>query len=412
MSFLAFVRDNIRWLAGGFLLTFFSSFGQTFFIALSAGSIRSEFGLSHGGFGTLYMLATLASALVLTQFGRIVDVLSVSRVTLLIVPLLAGFAAAMAFADTLTVLVLTIFGLRLFGQGMMTHNAITAMGRWYVAQRGRVVSVATIGHQAGEAVFPILYVSIVAGVGWRNTWLLSAGVLIAIALPAIYMLMRVERQPRSSDGPAFDHALRQWTRPEVIRDPVFWLILLGILAPGFIGTTIFFHQVYLVELRGWSIEAFAGSFALLAVMTVCFALLGGLLIDRLSAVRLLPTFLLPLSASCFLLALVEPSWGMFAFMALLGISYGFSSTLFGALWPEIYGTRHLGSIRAVVIALMVFSTAMGPGITGFLIDFGVAYPLQILAMGAYCIAISIVMIFVSRRIAARQTVMADPVAQQ
>ena len=412
MSFLAFVRDNIRWLAGGFLLTFFSSFGQTFFIALSAGSIRSEFGLSHGGFGTLYMLATLASALVLTQFGRIVDVLSVSRVTLLIVPLLAGFAAAMAFADTLTVLVLTIFGLRLFGQGMMTHNAITAMGRWYVAQRGRAVSVATIGHQASEAVFPILYVSIVAGVGWRNTWLLSAGVLIAIALPAIYMLMRVERQPRSSDGPAFDHALRQWTRPEVIRDPIFWLILLGMLAPGFIGTTIFFHQVYLVELRGWSIEAFAGSFALLAVMTVCFALLGGLLIDRLSAVRLPPTFLLPLSASCFLLALVEPSWGMFAFMALLGISYGFSSTLFGALWPEIYGTRHLGSIRAVVIALMVFSTAMGPGITGFLIDFGVAYPLQIMAMGAYCIAISIAMIFVSRRIAARQTVMADPVAQQ
>ena len=412
MSFLAFVRDNIRWLAGGFLLTFFSSFGQTFFIALSAGSIRSEFGLSHGEFGTLYMLATLASALVLTQFGRIVDVLSVSRVTLLIVPLLACFAAAMAFADTSTVLVLTIFGLRLFGQGMMTHNAITAMGRWYVAQRGRAVSVATIGHQAGEAVFPILYVSIVVGVGWRNTWLLSAGVLIAIALPAIYMLMRVERQPRSSDGPAFDHALRQWTRPEVIRDPIFWLILLGMLAPGFIGTTIFFHQVYLVELRGWSIEAFAGSFALLAVMTVCFALLGGLLIDRLSAVRLLPTFLLPLSASCFLLALVEPSWGMFAFMALLGISYGFSSTLFGALWPEIYGTRYLGSIRAVVIALMVFSTAMGPGITGFLIDFGVAYPLQIMAMGAYCIAISVAMIFVSRRIAARQTVMADPVAQQ
>ena len=412
MSFLAFVRDNIRWLAGGFLLTFFSSFGQTFFISLSAGSIRSEFGLSHGEFGTLYMLATLASALVLTQFGRIVDVMSVSRVTLLIVPLLACFAALMAFADTLIVLVLTIFGLRLFGQGMMTHNAITAMGRWYVAQRGRAVSVATIGHQAGEAALPIVYVSIVAGVGWRNTWLLSAGVLIAIALPAIYMLMRVERQPRSSDGPAFDQAVRQWTRPEVIRDPIFWLILLGMLAPGFIGTTIFFHQVYLVELRGWSIEAFAGSFALLAVMTVGFALLGGLLIDRLSAVQLLPTFLLPLSASCFVLALVEPSWGMFAFMALLGISYGFSSTLFGALWPEIYGTRHLGSIRAVVIALMVFSTAMGPGVTGFLIDFGVAYPFQILMMGIYCIAISAAMIFVSRRIAVRQTAMVQPAAQQ
>ncbi|MCY6380309.1 MFS transporter [Hoeflea prorocentri] len=406
MSFPAFVRDNIRWLAGGFLLTFFSSFGQTFFISLSAGSIRSEFGLSHGEFGTLYMLATLASALVLTQFGRIVDVMSVSRVTLLIVPLLACFALSMAYADTLAVLVLAIFGLRLFGQGMMTHNAITAMGRWYVAQRGRAVSVATIGHQAGEAVLPIVYVSIVAGMGWRNTWLLSAAVLIAVALPVIYLLMRVERQPRSSDGPEPMRVLRHWTRAEVVRDPVFWLILLGMLAPGFIGTTIFFHQVYLVELRGWSIEAFAGSFALLAVMTVCFALIGGLLIDRFSAVRLMSSFLVPLAASCFLLATVEATWGMFAFMLLLGVSYGLSSTLFGALWPEIYGTRHLGAIRAVVIALMVFSTAMGPGVTGFLIDFGVGYPLQILTMGVYCLVICVAMIFISRLLAAREIAMA------
>ena len=151
MSYFAFVRDNVRWLAGGFLLTFFSSFGQTFFISLSAGSIRSEFGLSHGEFGSVYMIATLASALTLSQLGKIVDSLSVSRVALIIIPLLALFAASMAFANSLVLLVLAIFGLRLFGQGMMTHNAITAMGRWYVAQRGRAVSVASLGHQVGEA---------------------------------------------------------------------------------------------------------------------------------------------------------------------------------------------------------------------------------------------------------------------
>ncbi|WP_419912868.1 hypothetical protein [Hoeflea sp.] len=88
-------------------------------------------------------------------------------------------------------------------------------------------------------------------------------------------------------------------------------------------------------------------------------------------------------------------------MALLGLSYGLSSTLFGALWPEIYGTKHLGSIRAVVIALMVFSTAMGPGVTGFLIDFGIDYPLQIFVMGLYCIGISLLMVFVGRKAAAR-----------
>ncbi len=377
------------------------SFGQTFYISLSSGSIRAEYGLTHGEFGTLYMLATLASAVTLSQVGKIVDVMSVSRVAVIIIPLLALFAGSMAYVDSLPLLLVTIFGLRLFGQGMMTHNAITAMGRWYVAQRGRAVSVATLGHQAGEAVFPIVYVSIVAGVGWRNTWLLSALLLVGIALPLIYGLMRVERQPRSSDGVEMNSAPRDWTRRDVLRDPIFWLIMVGILAPGFIGTTIFFHQVYLVELRDWSLELFAGSFVFMAMMTISFALIGGMLIDRFSAVAMLPTFLLPLALSCFLLAGIEAQWGIFAFMALLGISYGFSSTLFGALWPEIYGTRHLGSIRAVVIALVVFATAMGPGVTGFLIDFGVSYPLQIFVMGAYCIAISVVMAIISNRVAKR-----------
>lgn len=254
MSFAAFLRDNVRWLAGGFLLTFFSSFGQTFFISLSAGSIRSEFGLSHGEFGTVYMIATLASALTLTQLGKIVDIMSVSRVALIVVPMLAVFSLAMAYADTLTTLVMTMFGLRLFGQGMMTHNAMTAMGRWYVGQRGRAVSVATLGQQAGEAVLPIVYVSIVLTVGWRTTWAYSAVFLIIVALPLIYTLMRVERQPRSTDGVEANSAPINWTRQEVLKDPFFWVILLGVLAPGFIGTSIFFHQVYLVELRGWSIE--------------------------------------------------------------------------------------------------------------------------------------------------------------
>lgn len=401
MPFLAFVRDNVRWLAGGFLLTFFSSFGQTFFIALSAGSIRTEFDLSHGEFGSIYMIATLASALTLTQFGKIVDYISVSKVALIIIPALAVACLGMAFTSNLVMLVMVIYGLRLFGQGMMTHNAITAIGRWYVGQRGRAVSVVTIGHQVGEAALPLLYVSVVAFVGWRETWMMAAGMLILIALPLSYGLMRVERRPQSTDGAGRRASGRDWTRPEVLRDPLFWLVCIGLLAPSFIGTTIFFHQVYLIELRGWSVGAFAGSYAFMAVMTVCLALIAGVLVDRFTAVALLPSFLLPLAGACFILGLVEEQWGVFAFMALVGVSYGLSSTLFGAVWPEMYGMAHLGSIRAIVVALMVFASAMGPGVTGFLIDFHIAYPMQILAMGVYCVVVCLLMVMVGRKVTER-----------
>lgn len=406
MSFFAFIRDNTRWLAGGLLLTLFSSFGQTFFISLSAGQIREEYGLSHGGFGTLYMLATLASALSLPYVGRIVDYVSVAKVALLIIPMLALASVSMALSHHIALLVLTIYGLRLFGQGMMTHNAITAMGRWYVARRGRAVSIATLGHQCGEATLPFAFVMLAAAIGWRNSWLVSAAFLMVIALPLIYLLMRVERQPQSTDGPELNAAARDWTRAEVMRDPTFWVLLLGVLAPGFIGTTIFFHQVYLVELRGWTLELFASSFLAMSIMTVIFALIGGALIDRFSAVALLPSFLIPLGLSCIVLSLVEQPWGVFAFMGLLGISYGLSSTLFGALWPEIYGSRYLGSIRSVVVALLVFATAMGPGVTGFLIDAEVSYPLQIAVMGLYSFAMCFVMLIVSRKIIRRKYVAA------
>lgn len=211
MPYLGFLRDNARWLAGGFLLTFFSSYGQTFFIALSAGNIRSEYGLTHGQFGTLYMVATLASAFTLPLLGQIVDRWSARTVTLIIMPVLAFSAALMAVSHNLLLLAVTIYLLRLFGQGMMSQNAFTATGRWFSAQRGRALSVTAIGVNAGEALFPSLFVLLAVAAGWRNGWLFAA-VSLLVALPVIAGLVAVERTPQAGDGPERVSAGRDWTR--------------------------------------------------------------------------------------------------------------------------------------------------------------------------------------------------------
>lgn len=401
MPFLTFVRDNARWLGGGFLLTFFSSYGQTFFISLSAGDIRTEYGLSHGDFGLVYMLATLASALTLPRLGQIVDRRSPAQVTLIIVPVLAVGCVLMAIASHIAVLVAAIYLLRLFGQGMMSQNAFTAIGRWFVAQRGKATSVAAVGVNAGEALFPTLFVVTAGLIGWRNAWLAGAATLIVAALPLIVWLMRVERTPRASDPAVPVTAGRDWTRAEVLRDPLFYLAMSGVLAPPFIGTTIFFHQVYLVELRGWSLEVFAASFTLMAATVVTFSLIAGALVDRFSAKAVLPTFLIPLAIACLVLGAVEAQWSAPVFMVLMGISYGFTNAVFSALWPEIYGLRHLGSVRAMTVAIIVFATAAGPGLTGYLIDHGVGFPSQVIAMGIYCFATCLVLVYVSRRLTAR-----------
>lgn len=393
-----FIADNARWLAGGFLLTLFSSFGQTFFISLSNPGIREAYGLTHGEFGGLYMLATLGSAFTLPFLGRVIDRYRTTTVASGTIVMLAVATVAMGLSTSLLFLVLSLYLLRLFGQGMMTQTALTATGRWFAANRGRAVSLVTLGQQAGEASFPFLFVLVAGAIGWRQSWFTGTAALLFVALPAVALLLRRDRVPLNDPVAKARTVARDWTLSEVLRDPNFYLISAGVLAPPFVATTIFFHQVYLTELRGWPLTLFAAGFAVMSVANVTFTLFSGWLIDRLSAARVLPMFLLPLAAASFVAAFVTAPWAIFAFMALMGISNGFSSTLSGAMWPELYGTRHLGAIRSVVVATMVFASAAGPGLTGYLIDAGIDYDLQLAAMDMYALVAAAGMWVVSRHI--------------
>ena len=395
---LSFLGNNFRWIAGGFLLTYLSSFGQTFFIAGSIGEWQARFALSHGEIGRLYMLATLASALCLPFVGRIVDVLAIDRVILMVVPVLAFAALLAAHAPSVAVLVVGLFLLRLFGQGMMTHTALTATGRWFEADRGRAVSLVVLGHQGGEASLPLAFASIAAIAGYQAGWIAASAVLLLIGLPLAWWAYRVPRVAAAADASVANapgRPSRDWRRADVLKDPAFWILLLGVLAPPFVGTTIFYHQDYFTELRGWPPGYYALSLSVAAATTVVFALLCGALVDRFRATAMLPFFLLPLGASCFVLAIDGPRELLLLVMFLLGIAYGLSSTLFGALWPELYGTGHLGAIRSVTVSAMVFATAAGPGITGTLIDRGITVPRQMVWVGAYCLLATVAMIAVT-----------------
>ena len=401
---MAFLQANARWLAGGFLLTFFSSFGQTFFISIWSAEIRAEFGLTHGGFGALYMGATLASAATLPFLGRLVDATTIRRFGVAVMLALAGCAALMGLASGLAGLALAIYGLRLFGQGLMTHTAMTAMGRWFTRTRGRAVALATVGLQVGEALLPSVFVALAAVMTWRQTWLIAAAAVLLVALPAVSALNRRERVPGDADGGDEPAIGRSWTRAEVLADPLFWLLALGIMVPPFTGTSIFFHQNYLIELNGWRPAVYYGAFSLMALTTTLFAILAGFAVDRFGAARLLPVFFVPLGMACAVLGLFSAEWAAIVFMVLLGVSYGISSTLFGALWPEAYGTAHLGAIRSVVVALMVFMTAAGPGVTGLLIDAGLPFPSQLRALALYCFAVTGLMAYVGARLTKRRRV--------
>jgi MFS family permease len=399
---MRFLQDNARWIGGGFLLTLFSGFGQTIFIGASGGELRETFGLSNGEWGNLYGLATLGSAAVLPFIGKVMDVRPGWQVAAVVIPLLAAASVSMALASSVVMLGVSIFALRLLGQGMMSHIALTETARWFAASRGKAISFVVLGFQAQEAILPLTFTLLVASYGYQIGWLAGAAVLLVLAWPAIVWLMRKPREPEGEAVTAKSRA-RNWTRGEVLRDPLFYLMSTGVLAPPFIGTTLFFHRDHLAELRGLSDQVMGAGIPVMAALTVGFALLTGRLVDRFGAVRLLPVVMVPLALGCLAVAFLEGALGVIVFFGLFGVSYGFATTLFGSLWPEVYGTKYLGAIRSVTQSAMVFATALGPWITGALIDGGVSLPSQFGWMALYCAVVFVLLLMASRSFVARTT---------
>jgi sugar phosphate permease len=233
---------DINLLAAGFLLALASSFGQTFFIALFGGEIRAEFGLSHGAFGSIYSLATLASGVLMLWVGAALDRVSLRSYAAAAIAALAVACLLLGAIDSPYLLLLALFGLRLAGQGMMSHASITGMARAFLRHRGKAIALATLGHPAGEAVLPILAVSAAAALGWRNVWLGAAGVLI-LAFPLLLRLLKGGGEPRpvASGTTAGQAAAGSYTRAAMLRDGRFYLIVPALLGPSFIVTGLFFH---------------------------------------------------------------------------------------------------------------------------------------------------------------------------
>ncbi len=189
-SYVRFAVENRRFLAFGFLASFSSSFGQTFFVGVFGPGLRAEFGLGHGDWSLVYMAGTLASALVLPWSGRLIDRLDLRVFTVAVYIGLAAACFVMVIAEHVALLVIAVFLLRQFGQGLMSHTSVTSMVRYFDANRGKAISLGSVGFVAGQAVLPFVAVLAIAAVGWRPTYAAAGVVLLVVATPVALRLLK------------------------------------------------------------------------------------------------------------------------------------------------------------------------------------------------------------------------------
>jgi len=385
--YLGFIRTHRHGLGFGALLMALASFGQTFFISLFGGHLKQAFDLSNGSLGTAYAIGTFASAFTLQFVGRWIDWLGVRRYTIAVAALLAGACALMAVNTSFAGLVLTFYLLRLGGQGLMVHTALTVTARAFSRERGSALALANLGGALGEGVLPLAVAGGMALIGWRAVWGVGAAIVLLGGWFAVWRLLDRGRSATPAP-PAPPHRTR--SAHGLWRDRRFLLMLPVTLAPSFIITGFLFEQAHLLQEKHWEFAVWAGWFATFALTRGGAMLLIGPVIDAVGAVRLLPLFALPLAVAMLSIALVQAPWGMPLFLLPTGLSAGLSSTLLTALLVELYGSARLAEVRSVLASASVIASGLAPIVMGFLIDAGVSLELQAAVCLLYTVLASVV----------------------
>ena len=382
----------------GFIFTFFSSFGQSFFLGIFNSSIRNELSITHGQFGSIYASATLTSSFILIWLGKKIDEISISKFAFLVILLLAFSCFFFSKISTIPILFIAILLMRFSGQGMMSHTATTTISRFFTKSRGKALSTGWFGLSTAEFILPVLMIYLLSIIDWKNIWLIiSICILIFLPITSYFLTkdLNFDSREKSDNETSTDKNYKQWKRVEVIKDYRFYILCANMLAMPSIATGTFVYQSFILSSKNWGPYIIAQSFMVYSILSVLTLILSGFLIDKFTSRKILIFMNIPLFFAAVVLFSFNQPFSSFILFGLIGISNGLCNVLGSSTWAEIYGVKHIGSIKALTTALMVFATASGTAIFGVLIDKGYSIE-QISLFSLGYISISIVSLFLIR----------------
>ncbi len=383
----------------GFIFTFFSCFGQSFFIGLFNSSIRETLSITHGQFGTIYASATLFSSLLLIWIGKKIDDVNVIKFAIFVTILLSFSSFFFSKTSSVAFLFVAIFLMRFSGQGLMSHTASTTISRYFTKSRGKALSIIWFGLSSAEFIMPVLIVYLLTMIIWQDLWIIFS-LIVLICLPlASYLLVKdvkLDTRESNQNEKLKEDNIKNWKRVEVLGDYRFYIISLNMLAMPWIATGVFVYQSFVTNSKGWGEYTIAQSFMSYSIFSVITLIVAGYLIDKFTSRKLLIYMNIPLFLGTLVIIYFDAPQTAFLFLGLVGISNGLANLLGSSTWAEIYGVKYIGSIKALTTALMVFATAFGTALFGFFIDAGFSIE-KIAFIAAIAIACSIVLLFTIRK---------------
>ena len=381
----------------GFIFTFFSSFGQSFFLGLFNAPIRNELGITHGQFGSIYASATIFSSLLLIWVGKKIDDYRILNYSLFVVLLLFASSLFFSFINSIYFLAIGIFLMRFSGQGLMSHTSTTTISRFFEKSRGKALSTIWFGLSSAEFILPVLVTYLFVIYSWRSVWQ-GIAIIVIIFLPFVVLntIKQIKLDSREKDlDPKKNFKIKSWRRREVIKDYRFYIVSLNMLAMPWIATGVFVYQSFISDSKMWNIYTIPKAFMVYSLASIITLFFSGFLVDKFTSRKLIPIMNIPLLISMFVLFYYQHEISAFIFLGLVGISNGLANVLGSSTWAEIYGVKFIGSIKALTTAFMVFSTAFGTAVFGLMIDNGFSIENIAFVSGIY-IVISLFLLILIR----------------
>ena len=383
----------------GFIFTFFSSFGQSFFLGLFNAPIRNELGISHGQFGSVYASATICSSLLLIWVGKKIDDYRILNYSFFVVTLLFVSSLFFSFINSVYLLAVGIFLMRLSGQGLMSHASTTTISRFFERSRGKALSTIWFGLSTAEFILPVLITYFFLIYSWRTVWQ-GIALFIILFLPFIILStiksINLDSREKDINSKQKKGKVKSWRRRDVIKDYRFYIISLNMLAMPWIATGIFVYQSFITDSKMWALYTIPKAFMVYSITSIFTLFLSCFLVDKFTGRKLILFMNIPLFLAMFVLFKFNHEFFAYIFLGLIGVSNGLANILGSSTWAEIYGVKYIGSIKALTTAFMVFSTAFGTAIFGLLIDNGFTIE-NIAFLGGTYIVISLILLIFFRK---------------
>ena len=366
----SFFLNDPKMLIYGFMIIFFGSYGQTFFIALFNDDIKNYYSLTDGQFGLIYALSTTLSSLLLINVAKLIDFIDLRIYSIIITTgLIITCISIYILPFNIFYLVIIILSLRFFGQGAMTHAGITSLTRYFGKDRGKAISFGNLGGMLGVMFLPIIVVYFKNFFSFREIWLFSS-ISLVIFLPILYIILNNQKQRQKKFKESIQGSFKKWKIIDVIKNKKFLTYLPITTFFSFIGTGLMFHQIFIFSQKGWTIDMLGVGFIFLGGFSILGLIIGGPLIDMLNPQKAILYLLLPIFLAILILLAFDSFIFLLIYMSLYGFNLGISSPFTGSLWAEIFGLESLGTVKALFHALVVFASALSPVVFGYVIDWG------------------------------------------